>query len=97
MDYKRIKSLISNPGDKEYTRTSYAIYNEFGLIALVYADSEQDAIDYAADSGHLDGERMDPADHQEYESNGWDECFDLCQCHTRGLCTFNFGAVAMGE
>ena len=62
MTYAQLKSLIANPGDKSFTRRSYAIANEFGIIAIAYADCEGDALDTAADSGHLNGHRIEEED-----------------------------------
>jgi hypothetical protein len=75
MNYSQIKRRIANFNDRSFTSGRFGISNEFGLIAIVYADNEQDALDAAVDSGKLDSELMSPEDHQEYLLNGWDDSF----------------------
>ena len=77
MDYTQIKRRIVNPGERCFYSHVYAIYNEFGVIAFVNADCAQDALNEAADSGHLDCQLMDMIDFREYESNGWDDSYML--------------------
>ena len=77
MNYKEIKLRIANPGESCFYDNRYAICNEFGPIAFVHADCEQDAIDEAMDRGKLDSELMSSEDYQEYESNGWHDSFML--------------------
>lgn len=72
-----IKRRFANPGESVYYNRRYAICNEFGPIAFVHADCEQDAIDEAADSGKLDSEKMSEADYLEYDTNGWNDSFIL--------------------
>ena len=45
---------IVNIDNAPYSDRVWAIGNEFGTLAIVFADSEQDAIDEAADAGKLD-------------------------------------------
>lgn len=47
--YSSIKALYVNAGDKAYCDTRWAVWNEFGVIAIVYADCEQDALDIIVD------------------------------------------------
>ena len=75
MNYSSIRECIVNYDDKAFSHNRYAIANEFGIIAFAYGNCEQDALDAAADSGHLDSERMSPNDHHEYCQNGWDDSF----------------------
>ena len=77
MNYSEIKRRLANPGESCFYSKRYAISNECGVIAFVHANSEQDAIDQAVDSGHMDCEAMSEADHMEYESNGWDDSYIL--------------------
>jgi len=77
MRYGEIKRRIANPGEACFYSKRYAICNEFGPIAFVHANCTQDAIDEAADAGKLDSEQMSSDDHQEYESNGWNDSFML--------------------
>jgi hypothetical protein len=73
--FKQISALIADRDDKAWCDKVYAINNEFGIIAIVYADNEQDALDSAVDNGKLDSQLMSEADHKEYESKGWDDSF----------------------
>jgi hypothetical protein len=77
MNYTQIKRRFANPLDKAFYSTRYAIYNEYGAIAFVYADNEQDALDTAVNCNCLDSEMMSAEDHAEYESKGWDDSFCL--------------------
>ena len=75
--YSQVKALIAEPNDKSWCDNTYAIWNEFGIIAIVYADHEQDALDSAMDNGKLNGELMDMVDFREYEAKGWDDSYML--------------------
>ena len=77
MKYSEIKRRLANPGEKVFYSRRYCICNEFGPIAFVYANCEQDAIDEAADNGKLDCQLMSAEDHAEYEANGWDDSYIL--------------------
>mgnify|MGYP001814745610 CR=1 FL=1 len=77
MNYSQIKRRIANFDDRQWTDHVYAICNEFGVIAIVYADHEQDALDAAMDSGKLDSELMSESDYKEYERQGWDDSYML--------------------
>lgn len=54
MKFSTLRALIANFEDRNIWANKYAIANEFGLLAIVYADHEADALDEAADSGLLD-------------------------------------------
>jgi len=75
MNYSNIRKRIANFDDKAFSRNRYAIANEYGIIAFAYGNCEQDALDAAADSGHLNSERMSPNDYNEYCQNEWDDSF----------------------
>ena len=77
MTYSEIKRRIANPGEGCFYSKRYAICNEFGPIAFVHADNEQDAIDEAVDRGKLDSEQMSDEDYQEYDARGWHDSFIL--------------------
>lgn len=77
MRFSEIKRRFANPGERVFYSRRYAICNQFGPIAFVWADCTQDAIDEAVDRGKLDSERMSDADFQEYEANGWDDSYML--------------------
>ena len=47
--YSSIKGFYVNASDKAYCSKRWAVWNEFGLIAIVYADCEQDALDIIVD------------------------------------------------
>ena len=51
MNYSEIKALIANPGESWIWQRRYIICQEFGPIAIAYANCEQDALDEAADAG----------------------------------------------
>ena len=75
MNYSEIKRRIANPNEGRGWNRTYAINNEFGVIAIVYANSEQGALDEAVDAGLMDSELMTPDDHAEYLVNDWDDSF----------------------
>jgi hypothetical protein len=77
MKYSEIKRRIANPGEGCFYDKRYAICNEFGPIAFVHADCEQDAIDEAVDRGKLDSERMTEQEYTDYQANGWDDSYIL--------------------
>jgi len=77
MNYSELKRRIANPGEACCHDNRDAICNEFGPIAFVHADCEQDAFDEAADRGKLDGHLMADSDRMEYEEKGWDDSFIL--------------------
>jgi hypothetical protein len=70
MEYSQIKRRIANYDEKGWTSSTYAINNEFGIVAIVYADHEQDALDAAVDNGKLDSQLMSDADYKEYMASG---------------------------
>lgn len=53
----------------------YFIGNEFGILCVAYASSEQGALDAAVDSGCLNSEIMTDCDYSEYLANGWTDSF----------------------
>ena len=75
MNHAQIKRRIANPGERCFYDNTYAIHNEYGVIAIVYADCEQYALDEAADSGKLNSELMNAEDWLEYSSKGWDDSY----------------------
>ena len=75
MKFAEIKKRVVDCRGRAYYDRRYCIYNEFGPIAFVWADSAQDAIDEAADAGKLDGQAMSDDDYAEYEANGWQDSF----------------------
>ena len=77
MRFGEIKRLLANPGASYWYDKRFAIANEFGIIALVFADNADMALDEAADSGHLRQMAMSDADYQEYEAEGWDDSYIL--------------------
>lgn len=76
MTFAQKRRAIANPGDRTFYNHVYAINNEFGVIAIVYADCAQDALDEAADAGKLDCQKMDDSDYEEYvnEDGEHDDC-----------------------
>lgn len=75
MNYKEIKRRIANPNERRYYNKTYAIYNEYGLLAIAYADCEQSALDQAVDNGRLDSMLMSAEDFAEHEREGWEDCY----------------------
>ena len=55
--YEGLKAMRG--GDPDKTVRCYAIHNEYGCVAVVFARNEQDAMDDAADAGKLDGCKID--------------------------------------
>jgi len=47
--YSSLKALYVNASDKAWFDTRWAVWNEYGLIAIVFADCEQDALDIIVD------------------------------------------------
>ena len=72
-----IKRRIANPCERAFYNHTYAICNEFGVIAFVNADHEQEALDIAADRDKLDCQLMSSVDYVEYRDNGWDDSYIL--------------------
>jgi hypothetical protein len=54
-----LKDYIANFGDKTFTNRTYAISNEFGLLAIAYVDCEGDALDNAVDADLMQGHIID--------------------------------------
>ena len=51
MKFAEIRRLRANPNDHRFYSKTYAIGNEYVLLAIAYADCEQDALDEALDAG----------------------------------------------
>ena len=47
--YSSVKRFYVNASDKAYCDKRWAVWNEFGVIAIVYADHEQGALDTIVD------------------------------------------------
>jgi len=75
MTYSQLKQRMANPCEKAYYDRTYAINNQFGIIAIVYAAHEYEALDTAVNAGLMDSELMSDEDHITYEANGWDDSF----------------------
>lgn len=75
MELKR--SHIANFNDKSWCKHTYAIGNQFGLLCIVYANHDGDALDAAVDNDKLNGEKMSDEDHAEYDAKGWNDSFVL--------------------
>lgn len=75
MNYAQVKALIADRNDKSWTDNTYGIWNQFGIIAIVYANNEGDALDSAMDNGKLNSELMSDEDYAEYSSKGWDDSY----------------------
>ncbi len=70
--YSSIKALYVNASDKAYCGTRWVVWNEFGVIAIVYADHEQDALDIIVDeSTKLDSCLV------EFSDANYEECSSL--------------------
>jgi hypothetical protein len=53
--YSSLKALYVNASDKAWFDRRFAVWNEYGVIAIVFADCEQDALDIVVDeSSKLD-------------------------------------------
>ncbi len=77
MKFAEIKRLIANPNDQRFFSKTYAIGNEYGILAITYADCAQEALDEALDAGRLDGDLMSPEDYEEAVANGWHDSYML--------------------
>ena len=51
----------------------FLIHNEYGTLAVVFADCEQDALDEAADAGKLKGHALSNEDVEEWNKDGREE------------------------
>jgi len=76
MNFAHIRKMIVNFEDRVYCDRKYLVNNEYGYIAIVYADNEQDAMDALVDHGRLDSCMLSATEWQEYIDNGWEE--DIC-------------------
>lgn len=54
---------------------AWAIGNEFGLLGVVVAEHEAEALDEAVDLGLMDSDLMSPEDQAEYEAEEWYDSF----------------------
>ncbi len=77
MNFAEIKRRIANPNERRYYDKTYAVHNEYGVVAIVYADCEQNALDEALDGGKLDSMLMSAEDFAEYEQKGWHDSYML--------------------
>jgi len=75
LTFAQKKALLVNPQDKSWKTTRYAITNASGILAIVYANDEGEALDEAVDGDKLNGEMMSEEDHAEYSAKGWDDSF----------------------
>ncbi len=82
-----VKRLIANPNERRFYSKTYAIGNEYGILALVYANDEQDALDISVDSGKLDSMLMSADDFAEYEREGWDDCYIFAGNASEPVCS----------
>ena len=83
MNIETIKKGIAALEDAGYKAGEYnphnvrawAIGNEFGLLGVVVAEHEAEALDEAVDHGIMDSEMMDPKAQAEYEAEDWYDSF----------------------
>ena len=54
---------------------AWAIGNEYGLLGVVVAEHEAEALDEAVDGGVMDSMLMAPEDQAEYEAEEWYDSF----------------------
>ena len=54
---------------------AWVIGHEFGAVALVIGEHEQEALNEAMDQGKLNAELMSEEDQEEYEREGWGLCY----------------------
>jgi len=47
--YSSLKALYVNASDKAYCEKRWAVWNEYGIIAIVFAHHEQEALDVIVD------------------------------------------------
>ena len=57
--FMSIRKYIANYSDKSFTNRTYTICNEFGLVAIAYANCEGDALDCAVDADLMRGHIID--------------------------------------
>jgi len=75
MSFSTVKQQLANAGEKGFFNNTYEISNEFGRIAIVYADNAGEALDIAADSGHMNCQLMSDYDYGEAMENNWFDTF----------------------
>ena len=79
--YSSIKALYVNASGSAYCDTRWAVWNEFGVIAIVFADCEQDALDILVDeSTKLDSCMVaNTRENREYHASLGNDCmlYDL--------------------
>lgn len=61
-------NYVASGGFNPYNTRPMIIYNEYGVLCVVYADNEQDALDAAADADALKCQRLDDVD--VFDENG---------------------------
>lgn len=69
--------LVVNPGDFDSWNHLYLIHNEYGSLALVFANCESDALDEATDNGNLKSHKVFESDLSEMTE---EEKEDLLYC-----------------
>ena len=75
-----VRKLYVNFQDRHYTSRRYLVSNEYGHIAIVFADHEQEALDTIVDeSTKLDSCMIDAEDVNDYSAHlgNASEPFDL--------------------
>jgi hypothetical protein len=97
MNYSEIRKRIVNFDDKAFTDKRYAINNEFGIVAIVYADCEGDALDAAVDGNALDSQLMSEEDHAEYDAEGWHDSFCYAGNAGEPIWTENLGITELAQ
>lgn len=63
-------SFIPNGEFNPHKVRPFLIHNEFGTLAIVYADNEQDALDEAADADKLDSVQVDEEEYFKADEEG---------------------------
>lgn len=61
---------IPNGGFNPHHVRPFLIHNEYGVLCVVYASHEQDALDEAVDANRLDSCLVSDADYKEAEDEG---------------------------
>jgi len=70
--YSSLKALYVNASDKAFCDKRWAVWNEFGVIAIVYAHHEQEVLDVIVDeSTKLDSCLV------EFSEENYEECCSL--------------------
>jgi len=66
--------MIANPDEFEFYDKLYAIGHEFGCLAIVYANCEQDSIDEAINNDMLDCLQIPDDEYAAMSESEQDEC-----------------------